>query len=580
MFRPLLSSVPSSTIHVGKASGLHHSLTSGNSSITTSSNASSDQATSGAHDTEESEQNQEDVTSDSVKGHYPDLDDEVFDREQVDALGGDIENRIVEDPLGGRHGETDSQFIVGSTLGVDEGSNQLDTTTVIMLDKNHDCSYADGIPDMVICSKCRLMFHSVEVVAEGDLPLCLECKSLEANLIITNPGKKVIGENYAADFAHSSEHGSLEVLDQSASTPESLKVTCSGESAINHLNKIADLNQLVHGDSSHILALKVIEKRLFPTQPVIKQLMEGDTNYQQLQHTGINSIPQVNDSKFAGISLLLKRSNSVKGHIVQSRSVTASNTSYDDFSYSRDSINSMRSSIDQSSASLSSSVDLESSRQTETRVHRQSSGQKSDIENYRHEMPTKHKCSVSSISGASGDKFQVPNYHEDNFQLIASHMDREFREESCTDPHELSLASEYTELESTCTSTASELSSHLMNVHENAASRENGDEWTNNSCNPMDEETSSVHAPTSKEEDNRVDSDGIHNASSLDAISEIEIENGSAVIADLHSDELQQNDFKTPTLEELGISYPAYVVPGMCFSDSNCCSVPLFPLPH
>ncbi|KAI3452618.1 hypothetical protein Pfo_009282 [Paulownia fortunei] len=606
MFRPLLSSVPSSTFYVGKAGAHHHSLTSRNSSITTSSNASSDQATSGAHDTEGSEQNQEDVTSNCVKGQYPDVDDEVFVMEQADVLNEDIENRIVEDSLGGRHGEIDGPSLVSSPLGVAESSNQLGASTaidtaVIVLDGEHDYSDVDGTPGMVICSKCGLMFYSAEVVMEGDLQLCLECKSLEVNSAITNPLKIVlVGENNARDFVQILEHGSLEVLDRSASIPES-QVTCTGETTTNHLDKIANESQHSYSDSGQNLSAALIEEGelTFATQQVIKQLMDGDTGYQQLQQARVNSNSQVDVSEGAGISLLLKRSSSVKGHIVQSRSFTASNTSYDDFSFVRDSVNSMRSSIDQSSASVSSSVDLGSSRQTEIRIHRQSSGQKSDIENYRYEMPAKHKRSVSSVSGASGHMFQVPNVtpscHEYSFEVIAAHMDEEFGEETCADPRECSLASECTEAENTCLDiesntifkTASELSGHLMNDHsgdtsvlsvitsQEPASHENGENLTNNSGNPMNAETSSAHSQTSIHEEDatpsscadRVDVADVPNRSSLDAISEMEIENADVVSAHSHSDtdstnsksctnELLNNDAITATIEEFDISHP------------------------
>ncbi|KAI8000826.1 ATP-dependent DNA helicase Q-like 5 [Camellia lanceoleosa] len=54
---------------------------------------------------------------------------------------------------------------------------------------------------------------------------------------------------------------------------------------------------------------------------------------------------------------------------------------------------------EEGSAFASSSVDLGSARQTETRVQRQLSGKKSDIETYRSDINTKHQRTGSSLSG-------------------------------------------------------------------------------------------------------------------------------------------------------------------------------------
>ncbi|KAK6116581.1 hypothetical protein DH2020_049687 [Rehmannia glutinosa] len=508
MFRPLLSSVPSSTFHVGNASSRHYSLTSINSSITTSSNASSDQATTGAHDTEESGQNEEDSTSDCVKGHFPYVDDELFVMEQADDLNEDIENRIVDDSLDNQHGEI------------------------------------NGPPDMVICSKCGLVFRSAEVVIEGELQFCLQCKSLEVNSTITNPLEIVmVDQNNTGDHVQILEHGSATIV-------ESLQVTCAGETGKNHLDKIANESQNSYTDSSQNFSVTLTdeEELTFAAQQVIKQLMDDDTGYQQLQHGGVNSNSQVDVSKSAGISLLLKKSSSVKGLIVQSRSFTASNTSYDDFSYARDSVNSMKSSIEHSSASVSSSVDLGSSRQTEIRIHRQSSGQKSDMENYRYEIPAMHKRSVSSMSGASGHMFHVQSVatscHEGSFE--------EFGEETCVDPHDTNIENDI-----------------IFNSQE-TASHENGENLTNSSSNSQASMQEEDAAPSSCAD--RMDFAEVPNPSSLVAISEVEIENADVVSADSHSDvystdsksctdELRHDEaIITATVEEFDISQPAHHV--------------------
>lgn len=598
MFRPLLSSVPSSTFHAGKMSAHHRSLISKNSSMTTSSNASSDQAAGRVHDTEGSELNQEDVTSDSVEGHYRDIDDEVFAMEHVDALSEDIENRIMDDALGGRLGENDVPPIVVSPLDVVGSSSRVDATTtmdspVMMLDRKHDYSDAASAPDTVACSECGRMLHPAEMVTERDLQICLECRCLEVRSIITDRPKIVmVGQNNTQDGVHIMRR-SEEVLDQSASISECIQATCTDRIGKIHLD-----TQNSYSDSSLNLSVELFEEGepTLASQKMIEQLMDGDKGYEQLQHDEVNTSSRLDVSEGAGISLLLKRSSGVKGHIVQSRSFTASTTSYDDFSYVMDSVNSMRSSIGRTSASVSSSIDLGYSRQTEFRNLWQSSGHKSDTENYRYEMHAKHKRSVSSVSSASCHMSQVasaaPSCHEDSFEVIAGRINKELGEETCVDSRERSLASEFTEAESTCSDiesnivfkTASELSSRLMNDHsgetpvhpvltsQEPASHENSDNLTNSSHNLSNAEPTScpLDDATPKSCADRVDSAEVRNPSSLNPISEIEIENDEVVYYDSNSDvdstnskgctnELQLHDAcaVTSTVEEFEISHHA-----------------------
>ncbi|KAJ9563889.1 hypothetical protein OSB04_009049 [Centaurea solstitialis] len=107
------------------------------------------------------------------------------------------------------------------------------------------------------------------------------------------------------------------------------------------------------------------------------------------------SNPKVGSSEGAGISILLKRSSSIKGAVVRNTNFSASSISYDDLSYVRDSIaNSMR------SVSASSSVDL-----GPVRFQRQSSSTKSETGNYKFDGNGKHQRSGSSLSGTSSHAF-------------------------------------------------------------------------------------------------------------------------------------------------------------------------------
>ncbi|KAH6823183.1 hypothetical protein C2S53_014693 [Perilla frutescens var. hirtella] len=615
MFRPLLSSVPSTTFYAGKASTHHRALTSRNSSITTSSNASSDQGTSGALDPEENEQNQDDVTSDFVKERYPTMHDEVFVMDHADAISEAIEHRVIEELPGYQDEENDNPSRVISRLDAAESGSELDITpdmasADVGLDGKYDYPDAGGIRDIKVCSGCNDVFPSRELVREGDLWFCLKCKSLKINPMATLPVKTVKkDEEITGDVVHNAECRLLEVLDHSVSIPESVPVTGAGETEMHHLGSTANDDQHSYSEPSRDHEVLLSEKRELTVadQHDIVRSVDCHTGHQQSHRSGVCSTSEVDVSEGTGISLLLKKSSSSKGHLVQSRSFTASNICYDDFSYVRDSVNSMRSSGGHSNASMSSSVDLGSSR--EARIHRQSSGRKSEIENHRYEIPTKHKRSISSLSGASALGSQVPSttpsFLGDSFELVSSNKDREVSGVSYADLLEQSLASEK-EAESACTDlessdtfkAAAELSSDLMNAHSGDAptesilvsqepvSHESGENLTNKPSHSINEEIAAAELQTSTQGedtmqttcDDRVDATEVPHLSSLNDIPEMEIQNADIISCDSQSDvdstnsktctdelmepsvSVEQNGVMTTTSEEFDISVPVHRV--------------------
>ncbi|KAL0364292.1 UNVERIFIED_CONTAM: hypothetical protein Sangu_0526800 [Sesamum angustifolium] len=127
------------------------------------------------------------------------------------------------------------------------------------------------------------------------------------------------------------ERGTSEILAKSASVPESLEATCSGETGTDHLDNISNQDQC--SEPSKDLAILLIEEGdlTHATQQDNNHSVDGEIGHKESQQTGTCSNSKVDVSEGTGISLLLKRSSSGRGHIVQSRSFTASNISYDDF---------------------------------------------------------------------------------------------------------------------------------------------------------------------------------------------------------------------------------------------------------
>ncbi|KAI7979593.1 hypothetical protein LOK49_Contig296G00005 [Camellia lanceoleosa] len=415
MFRPLLSSVPSSTFYVGTASAAQRALISRNSSVTTSSNASSDQATSGAHDTEGSDQNQDDMASERGKAQYPDFQDDIFAFEKEDGVNEDISPGIRDGSPNVDRGNFSGG---GSQLGGSEnfdchGTPMAITATSEVLEVEGNFPEVDSIEDMAICSKCGHGYRFMELT-DGDFKLCPDCRSDGPLTAASTVPTEIISKNSTTlSMKISDEHMAINAMEPLIDIPESSEVTNIVEARAAQYEEHVQEGQTSYAEPSLNLSLEnSIAQKLaeddvgrLENQQVIGQPTvgcnpsNGDTGAQRIRHSKHYPTLKLDVSEGAGISILLKRSSSVKGPVVQGRTFTASSISYDDLSYVRDGAQSMRSSLGQGSASASSSVDLGSARQTETRVQRQLSGKKSDIETYRSDINTKHQRTGSSLSG-------------------------------------------------------------------------------------------------------------------------------------------------------------------------------------
>ncbi|KAL3511412.1 hypothetical protein ACH5RR_030813 [Cinchona calisaya] len=573
MFRPLLSSVPSSTFYAGKSSAAHRSIISRNSSVTTSSNASSDPGASGAHDSEGNEHNQEDITSDCVKEPYHDRQEEVFVFDKADSIDEKSVDKEHEKLIDGRD-EYDGHRRLDSHAVGDESSSHRDEGIEIsvapeVLDVKVNLQDADSFVDTLLCSRCGCRYHAVEEIS-ADLKLCKNCRSAEILSVLTNPPETMIAdENSPGISANILDHGSADAFTPCAATPVSLAETI-GESGTNCYN---EPNRNLLPESTGVQGEQILFSQLVGSQPPLSSntTLNVEIVDQQLQQNGGYSNLKAGVSEGAGISLLLTPS-SVKGPIVRSRTFTATSITCDDFSYMRDSATSTRSSFGHNTASASSSRDLGSSRQTEGRAQRQLSSRKLDAENYRYEMCTKHQRSVSSLSGTSTHGFQVSSFttssHEESLEVSAVRVEKGNLEVIRVALQDPPLASESIELDNVSIGiesdsnwrTVSELSSHKTNIHpgdttmasvsnsEDPALHEYVEDLGNDYRSGISVEASSTHPETCWEEDpmsnastDRQDVAEALNLSSLDAISELEPEKGNVVSPDSVFDVDSQN---------------------------------------
>lgn len=419
MFRPLLSSVPSTTFYVGKGSSANRSLISRNSSVTTSSNASSDQGTSAVLDTEGSDHHQDDLTSEFEIIRYSDA-QEVFAFDKVDALseeaGHDRDDRSPNIQLDDFHQDAGNSQEFSA-----QGANAEICSTSTVLCSRGDSREGINDANMEICSKCQGRFCITEP-PEVDSYLCPACKR-EHDLMADTVSDTIIAvedssmlsvktyeENKLFDEMEPAmpETESLpqgtELVEPVASQPE--ENVKQGHTSFSEKNQ----NYLQENYIARSLA-EGIEERLNyqegTEQPTVcHSLPVRDIEGQRLQLSNEHVDLKFDSSEGAGISVLLKRSSSSKGHVVQGRTFTATTRPYDDASYARDSSSSLRSSTGYGSVSASSSIDF-SARQTESRVQRQLSGKKFEIENCRYEMNLKPQSILSSGSGVSPNALQA-----------------------------------------------------------------------------------------------------------------------------------------------------------------------------
>ncbi|XP_076901036.1 uncharacterized protein LOC143555358 isoform X2 [Bidens hawaiensis] len=277
MFRPLLSSVPTSNYYAGKSSPAW------NSSVTTSSNASSDLGTSGAHDIEEHEHIDDDATSGITKV----LDSNVNDEEIF-------------------------MFEKAESVNDDTRTMKCDTATSVVLED------FNGQDDMLVCSRCGCEYP-VTTQAKDDVKLCLNCQksisALTANDTVTSIVSVASSEADMSMSDKDHEFVSNTVKPQlTLVKDESPELTYKGESQSEQHEELV-LNQLNHDEISQ------------------SSLSYSDTRGEQIQQTV--DFPKSKDESLEakGISTILERSSSIKGPVTRSRNFSASSISYDALSY-------------------------------------------------------------------------------------------------------------------------------------------------------------------------------------------------------------------------------------------------------
>ncbi|KAM0003610.1 hypothetical protein Hdeb2414_s0033g00719431 [Helianthus debilis subsp. tardiflorus] len=354
MFRPLLSSVPTSNFYAGKSSPAW------NSSVTTSSNASSDFGTSGPHNIEENELNDDEATSGITKVPDSNVNDEaIFMFEKTDSLNEDT--RI----------ETQ-----------DISPNE----DVIVDDFN-------GQDDMLVCSRCGCEY-SVITQTEDDVKVCLNCRKSTSALTVGDTVTSIV----SVASSETEDHEFINTLKPQLTLvkDESPELTCKDES------QSEQHEDLLKGGGDRELAQVNHDEISQPSSSY------SDTRGEQIQHT-VNTVdfPKSKDesSEREGISTILERSSSMKGPVTRSRNFSASSISYDALSY----------------ISASSSVDFGPRLQSQLSSRRSDTeNYKYDPVNVKHRRSvsslsgtSSHAFHPSSVGTSTLDPFEVSIVRED-----------------------------------------------------------------------------------------------------------------------------------------------------------------------
>ncbi|CAL1359851.1 unnamed protein product [Linum trigynum] len=428
MFRPLLSSVPSTTFYTGKGSTALCSLVSRTSSVTTSSNASSDHGVGAAHDTERSYHHHDDVVVESRKELYPTVQEDIFAFDRADDLNKDVGHDIQDGVPRSQLHDLDRDFTIRSEHGdFEEFSRQdVDMEVGSPLDTSRargDFSEVDSLNSLVylkICSRCGCKYNDVEAL-EADINLCLDCSKQDTVITAENP--LVLSTSKGEEGNQQMDESELDtgvmelhsLTDNVSFVGDTVLHEVLGKQVDNSSHEQSLMDPQVEGFVAMLAEEgdkhKMASKRVTKEPTLGRSFSDIVTGSQQLSNCNALHTLKVDLVEGAGISVVLKKSSSSKGPVFQGRSFTASTLSYDDVSFTRDSANSLRSSFGHASTSGSSSLDLSSSaRQMETtQVQRQLSGKKYDLES------TRPQSSGSSFSGSLNN---VP--HRASFPLTST----------------------------------------------------------------------------------------------------------------------------------------------------------------
>ncbi|KAJ0973096.1 hypothetical protein J5N97_021055 [Dioscorea zingiberensis] len=386
MFRPLLSSVPTTTFYNGKVNSVHRPLFSRNSSVTTSSNASSELGVIVAPDmVDVGDHNQNDLAGEWEKPQDFDTQEEILIFGKMDEINENGHS------LGGVTNKVDLEVLEKSAANF--GDPVCMTPTSESSCPASISSKADCFEILTTCSKCGKQFHIMD--ANLITEVCQECAGDDWLSSAQN-------ENLLSMMLNGID-SLLKERQPTVEIPELPEKNSVDELPVLQENCVEQVHEFLPSSSACNSEADLTEQYYSNQQPKSCQevkAIESESKFQEPHVT--HPSPRVSSLEGTGISVLLQRSSSSKWPVIQGRAFSATSIQCSEPSYTRDPANAMRRSFSRDSASASSSVDLGSSRQSEFRVQRQLSNRKVEI-NMRNDSSAKAQISESLNSGVSSD---------------------------------------------------------------------------------------------------------------------------------------------------------------------------------
>ncbi|MCL7033241.1 hypothetical protein MKW94_015934 [Papaver nudicaule] len=432
MFRPLLSSVPSTTFYAGNANSSFRPMASRNSSLTTSSNASSDHGANVALDTECSEHDKDNLAIEREKVPYDDAqDDEVFIFDRVDEVDEDgADQDVIRDSI---HG-IDSKELSISAAAKDP-MTAFPESLFGEIDQSEDACQSTP----TICSQCGRNFDAIESVSKHR-NICPVCHEKGACISVHIPDIEAV-------FTNAASHSQMAMKEEKNDYESDTKVGILKRAEVEPVQARMNFEQ---GES--------LMKNSSLEEVIVEEGVKNDLEQLMVTHSTLDSNQRHKDTadeefknSAAGISLLLRRSSSSKGAVVQGRSFTATNIPCNNPSYARDSQSSLRNSSGHGSASASSSGDWSSSKHSDVRVQRQSSSRMYDMESSNHyvDIEVLRRWSSFSVNSnqATKDMVQTKSTQEGNFSGSIEREDYTGLTESHGVSEEQRITSKETELD-------------------------------------------------------------------------------------------------------------------------------------
>ncbi|CAM0949992.1 unnamed protein product [Alopecurus aequalis] len=414
MFRPLLSSVPTTTFGAGKVSNVHRHVLSRNSSITTSSNASSDHtATFGPCMYDDQEQHN--LAGECEATASSGIHEDIFMFDKLDELneGPSCQQRSLSPTRSGPEEPSSIQkHVKSSRWDLDMVSSQ----TANQCSSNVASSSESGHGKMVTCTRCRKLLNG-----NDGCDYCEEC-TVRVGVFSANP------EMHTTEVSHQEYHkpcipseaclavpGCVEDIsetslahrsvisetpgDCSPRHPSQLTVHKTEEALLGHRLKDLTENKSLHviGDSSlgngndlSSHGVNVGGYQLCQGNEFVSDIRTSDSHKSTLSPRR-----EVNNIEGTGISVL-----SNTWPVLEGRPLVATSILCPEPYYTRDNDNMMRHTIRCDSSSVASSIDVGFSRQYDVHSEHLKSSKHADLDKSQIGSTTSHQ-SIASVSDVS-----------------------------------------------------------------------------------------------------------------------------------------------------------------------------------